>query len=73
MPARWNMTSSFIPGANPNAIQMSWAGVTSLATDPQGNLDLGTAGGTVVENAPLAYQTTSGEQHQLVAISYRAR
>jgi RHS repeat-associated protein len=44
------------PGASPSAIKLNWEGVTGLSTDAQGNLDLQTANGTVVENAPVVYQ-----------------
>jgi RHS repeat-associated protein len=57
------------PGANPSSIALAWSGVTSMSTDGQGNLDLQTAGGTVVQNAPSVYQMTSGGSKQAVAVS----
>ena len=47
------------PGASPSAIDLNWEGVTGLSTDAQGNLDLATGAGTVVENAPAVYQTAA--------------
>jgi RHS repeat-associated protein len=62
---------SFIvhPGGDPSAIQLNWEGVTGLATDEQGNLDLSTADGTIVENAPSVYQAGSGGVQQAVTVS----
>ena len=62
---------SFIvhPGANPNVINLNWEGVNGLSTDQQGNLDLATSAGTVMENAPSSYQLGSGGVQQAVATS----
>jgi hypothetical protein len=50
------------PGASPGAIQFDVQGATSVSLDSQGNLILSTAGGNVVEQAPILYQTISGTQ-----------
>jgi RHS repeat-associated protein len=57
------------PGANPSAIKLNWEGVTGLSTDAQGNLDLQTADGTVVENAPTVYQDGAGDAPQAASVS----
>jgi hypothetical protein len=44
------------PGANPNDIQLSFQGAENLSLDSQGNLLVHTAGGDIVEQAPLVYQ-----------------
>jgi hypothetical protein len=48
------------PGANPNAIQLSFQGTQGMTVDSQGNLVLHTAGGDVVEQAPVLYQASNG-------------
>lgn len=48
------------PGADPGAISMAFAGAQSISMDGEGNLLLGTAGGTVMEHAPVVYQESSG-------------
>jgi hypothetical protein len=44
------------PGADPAAIRLAFAGATGMDLDGQGNLVLHTAGGDVVEEAPVLYQ-----------------
>src|SRR5918912_1829659 len=44
------------PGANSRAIRLAFSGVQGLRVDGAGNLALRTAAGTLVEQAPLAYQ-----------------
>jgi hypothetical protein len=56
-------------GANPGAIGLACQGVQSMSLDGQGNLVLHTAGGEVVEQAPVLYQDIGGVR-QLVAGSY---
>ena len=48
------------PGADPSAIRFAVQGADSLSLDAQGNLVLHTAGGDVLENAPVLYQTVGG-------------
>jgi hypothetical protein len=48
------------PGANPGVITLSFQGTEDLALDAQGNLVLHTAGGDVVEHAPILYQEKEG-------------
>src|SRR5262249_26000 len=55
------------PGASPSAITLSWQGVQALSLDGQGNLVLTTAGGSVVQSAPVAYQTTGGVRQAVTA------
>jgi len=48
------------PGADPNAIRMSFDGVSSLAIDEEGNLLLATPAGSLVQRKPVVYQTVAG-------------
>jgi hypothetical protein len=57
------------PGADPSAIQLRWSGANGLSLDPQGNLDLSTAGGTIVDKAAVAYQGDTGGGRQVVSVS----
>jgi RHS repeat-associated protein len=57
------------PHADPGQIRLQFAGVDSLAVDGQGNLVLRTAGGEVVEHAPIIYQEVAGAR-QRVASGY---
>ncbi len=51
------------PGADPRAIRLAFAGSHGKSIDAQGNLVLHTAGGDLVEQAPVAYQTIHGARH----------
>ena len=48
------------PGADPGVIRMAFTGAESATLDAQGNLVLQTAGGAVVEQAPVLYQEIGG-------------
>ena len=48
------------PGADPGVIRMAFTGAESATLDDQGNLVLQTAGGPVVEQAPVLYQESGG-------------
>jgi hypothetical protein len=48
------------PGADPGVIRMTFTGAESATLDDQGNLMLQTAGGPVVEQAPVLYQQSGG-------------
>src|SRR5208282_5569098 len=50
------------PGADPHAIALQFLGADSITLDSAGDLVLHTAGGDVVENAPVVYQTIDGVQ-----------
>jgi hypothetical protein len=52
------------PAADPNQIALRFDGVQSAHVDGQGNLVLHTAGGDVVEHAPVVYQRASGVRGQ---------
>jgi hypothetical protein len=58
-----------VSGASPAAIQLSFQGAQGMMVDSQGNLVLHTAGGDVVEKAPVAYQVTEGERRP-VSVQY---
>ena len=47
------------PGADPGVIRMAFTGAESATLDAQGNLVLQTAGGAVVEQAPVLYQESA--------------
>jgi hypothetical protein len=48
------------PGADPAVIRTTFTGAESATLDDQGNLVLQTAGGAVVEQAPVLYQESDG-------------
>ena len=48
------------PGTDPGVIQLAFEGAESMTLDAQGNLVLHTAGGDVLEHAPVVYQETGG-------------
>ena len=57
------------PAADPGAIDLSFQGAQSVSLDSAGNLLLATAGGDVVEHAPVVYQQTDTGR-QLVSAVY---
>src|SRR5262249_4266209 len=48
------------PGADPGAIHLAFDGTQRVTLDGDGNLVLHTAGGDVVEHAPVVYQELGG-------------
>lgn len=57
------------PGADPNQIALNFQGTESITLDSAGDLVLHTAGGDVVEQAPVVYQTIDGVK-QTIAGAY---
>jgi hypothetical protein len=51
------------PGASPGAIHLAFQGAQAISLDAQANLVLHTAGGDVVEHAPVVYQESGGVRH----------
>jgi hypothetical protein len=52
------------PGADPSVVRLNWQGLQSVSLDGRGNLVLRTGGGTLVEQAPVLYQTdAAGIRH----------
>jgi hypothetical protein len=51
------------PGADPGSIKLQFQGARGLELDGQGNLVLQTAGGDVVQQAPVLYQEIGGVRH----------
>ncbi len=51
------------PGADPSNIQLRFAGSQGISLDSTGDLVLQTAGGDVVEHAPVLYQEDNGVRH----------
>ena len=51
------------PGADPSDIQLNFTGAQGISLDSAGNLLLHTAGGDVVEHAPVVYQQVNGVRH----------
>jgi hypothetical protein len=47
------------PGADPAAIRLAFRGADQMNLDAQGNLVLHTAGGVVIQHAPILYQQTA--------------
>src|SRR5262249_5590233 len=48
------------PGADPGAIRLAFPGAESATLDAEGDLVLETAGGAVVQHAPVLYQEADG-------------
>jgi hypothetical protein len=55
------------PDASPAAIKLAFRGAQAVSLDGQGNLVLHTAGGDVVEQAPVAYQVMAGVRQPVAA------
>jgi hypothetical protein len=53
------------PGANPASIHLTFAGATTSELDAAGNLVLHTAGGDVIEQAPVMYQEIGGARQNV--------
>jgi hypothetical protein len=53
------------PGANPGVIQLAFRGARLVTLDSEGDLVLHTAGGDVVEHAPVIYQESGGVRHDV--------
>jgi hypothetical protein len=52
------------PGADSSVVRLNWQGLQSVSLDGRGNLLLRTAGGTLVEQAPVLYQQdAAGARH----------
>jgi hypothetical protein len=61
------------PGADPNQVGLRFEGAQGLAVDGQGNLVVQLAGGDVVQQAPIVYQTGAGGNRTLVPGAYLLR
>jgi hypothetical protein len=57
------------PGADPSQIEIQFSGAHALHLDRSGNLVITTAGGDVVESAPVVYQDLNGS-HSPIAARY---
>ncbi len=57
------------PGADAGVIRLAYEGVDDMAIDSEGNLELITPWGSIVERAPVAFQEIDG-QHREVPVSY---
>ena len=55
------------PGADPQTIALRFQGADSMALNGAGNLVLHTAGGNVVEHAPVVYQVIHGAKQTVAA------
>jgi hypothetical protein len=53
------------PGADPRKIQLALDGVVDATVDAQGNLVLRTAGGTLFQHKPVAYQLFQGQRRAI--------
>jgi photosystem II stability/assembly factor-like uncharacterized protein len=58
------------PGADPDRIRLAFEGAREVALTPDGDLELRTAAGTVVQRKPVAYQEIGG-QRVLVPVRFR--
>jgi hypothetical protein len=63
-------TFTVSPGAKVNAIQLQFQGQQSLSVDSHGNLVIQTAGGSLMELAPVAYQVNADGSHSAVSDHY---
>ena len=53
------------PGADPGVIKLSIEGAQSIMLDAQGNLVLHTAGGDLMQHAPVIYQELDGQRQSV--------
>lgn len=53
------------PGADPNAIKLSFSGAETLRLDGQGNLVIATAAGEVIQHKPIVYQESHGQRQEI--------
>jgi hypothetical protein len=51
------------PGADPEAIRLSYEGIKQLHLDQNGNLVLDVPGGQLIQRAPYVYQEINGRRH----------
>ncbi|MHC4476283.1 MAG: DUF7948 domain-containing protein [Planctomycetota bacterium] len=58
------------PGANPNTIKVSYAGVEGLSLDRKGNMHIRTDGVELIDCVPFSYQEVNGRRVE-VKTSYR--
>ncbi len=61
------------PGADPDAIRLSFEGDNKLALDQRGDLIVGVGRQKLVEHAPLIYQETNGGRRLTVTGGWRLR
>jgi hypothetical protein len=55
------------PGANPDAIKISFAGADSIRLDSKGDLHLAVDGRDFVQKAPVVYQNVAGKKRRISA------
>jgi membrane-bound inhibitor of C-type lysozyme len=55
------------PGADPQAIHLSFTGANQVSIDSQGNLLLGARGNTILLHTPVAYQERSGSRQEIAS------
>jgi hypothetical protein len=53
------------PGADPNAIALTFAGADRIEVGPQGDLVVHTAVGDLIQQKPYLYQETNGTRHEI--------
>ena len=53
------------PGADPNMIQMNFAGATNLRLADNGDLVINTKGGALRQHKPILYQTSNGVRQEV--------
>ena len=53
------------PGADPNVIQMNFAGATKLRIADNGDLVINTKGGELRQHKPILYQTSNGARQEI--------
>lgn len=53
------------PGADPSVVRLAFEGATKVSLNPQGDLELLTDGGRVVQRAPIVYQEIDGARKEV--------
>ena len=60
------MTSRSLPGADPRAIQLEFAGADKLTINRDGDLVIALGRAKVIEHAPVIYQEIGGNRRSVV-------
>ena len=60
------------PGADPSAIVLAWHGADDLRVGAGGALEVAASGGTLVDDAPVAWQEL-GDHHEPLDVAYELR
>ncbi len=53
------------PGTDPGRIAMTWDGSSGLAVNDQGQLEITTPSGTLIDDTPVSYQLVNGSRNEI--------